>query len=291
MYSHIVIGIDGSAASRSALIWGMKRAREYNGSVELMHVIDDSFLSDIPVFLSEARRAADVLMENELALARSCDPDIECKTTIVVGHPAHEFQEASKRATLMVFGSHAGHGLPLSLFGSREIKYAAVSKCPAVLIPLSDDVERNGVVVGIDTTPQSDIPLQLAAKIADRVKTDLTVVYAWTAPVTPGLEYLWSDQLLATHEDGAKRAMEQAVASIVEQYPNLVIHRQVVQQAPVPALVSAGKTARLIVVGNRGRSRLVNILLGSVSHGIVQHVPCPTLIVHTDTPQEDLVAP
>jgi nucleotide-binding universal stress UspA family protein len=44
------------------------------------------------------------------------------------------------------------------------------------------------------------------------------------------------------------------------------------------------KTARegefdLIVMGARGLSRIKEILLGNVSHGVTRHAPCPVLVV------------
>ena len=41
--------------------------------------------------------------------------------------------------------------------------------------------------------------------------------------------------------------------------------------------------ARLVVVGSRGRSGIATALLGSVSHGVVQHSTRPVLIVTADS--------
>jgi nucleotide-binding universal stress UspA family protein len=43
--------------------------------------------------------------------------------------------------------------------------------------------------------------------------------------------------------------------------------------------------ATTVVVGSRGRSGLRSAVLGSVSSGVVQHAPCPVLVVrHPDQP-------
>ena len=47
--------------------------------------------------------------------------------------------------------------------------------------------------------------------------------------------------------------------------------------------VAESRKPDLVVVGRRGMSPLRSVLLGSVSHGIVQHSPVPVLVV----PPED----
>ncbi|WGD38561.1 universal stress protein [Lysinibacter sp. HNR] len=282
MTEHIVIGIDGSEPSRSAISWGMQRARATRSDVLLFHIVDDTFLSDSPVFIGEAREAAEKLMADEKAYAEGVEPEVKILTEITVGSPAREFQRVSANASLVVLGTHKGSKIPGMFFGTKGIKVAAVSQAPVAIIPVQQDSGRSGVVVGVDTSEASEKAVQFAAAEADRTGQKLVAVYAWTPPVTPGLEYLWSEQLLSNQREIAEEAMSIALAGICEEYPDLVLEKKIVQAPPVSVLVTESKEARLLVVGNRGRSGITRLLLGSVSHGVLSNLQCPTIVARTE---------
>jgi nucleotide-binding universal stress UspA family protein len=42
--------------------------------------------------------------------------------------------------------------------------------------------------------------------------------------------------------------------------------------------VDAAVNARMLVVGSRGRGGIQRLLLGSTAHGVLRHLPCPTVI-------------
>jgi nucleotide-binding universal stress UspA family protein len=47
---------------------------------------------------------------------------------------------------------------------------------------------------------------------------------------------------------------------------------------PVEALLEASTEAKMLVVGSRGRGGFRRLLLGSTAHGVLTHLPCPTVI-------------
>jgi nucleotide-binding universal stress UspA family protein len=48
---------------------------------------------------------------------------------------------------------------------------------------------------------------------------------------------------------------------------------------PAPSMVEAASGAFMVVVGARGLGGFRGLVLGSVSRHVVQHAPCPVLVV------------
>jgi nucleotide-binding universal stress UspA family protein len=59
----------------------------------------------------------------------------------------------------------------------------------------------------------------------------------------------------------------------------LLVTEMVVEQAPVPALLGQCERDDILVVGSRGRGGFTGLLLGSVSHQLASHAPCPVVII------------
>ena len=274
-----LIGVDGSEQSRVALAWGLTRASERGAEVELLHVADDSFLSESVAFLSEAQQASEQMLQAETEYARSLGFTGKISGTAVVGHPIAEVEEASKRADLLILGAHNGSRFAGSFFGTRAVKVAATAHCPVAVIPAVAAAEpRAGVVVGVDGSEASRKAIAVAAESASFRGSPLIAVYAWMPPLTPGLEYLWSEELVESQRSAAEEAIAIGVAGLAERYPDLEIRREIVQSPPVAALVQAAEGAELLVVGSRGRGGISRLLLGSVSHGVLQALPCPVVV-------------
>jgi nucleotide-binding universal stress UspA family protein len=128
----IVVGVDGSAASLSALRWA---AAEAPGRCARLSVVV-AYRHDItlqPRVGSDAwHSAADVL--DQALRAAGVDRD-EVEAHLVDGSPAAALAAVSHGAELLVIG-HQEHG-PLSrtLFGAVNIERDASFRCPVVVVP------------------------------------------------------------------------------------------------------------------------------------------------------------
>ncbi len=79
------------------------------------------------------------------------------------------------------------------------------------------------------------------------------------------------------HEANAILAKAQAA---VGKIPG-VIHTELIEGSPAEAIIDVAATRRssVIVMGSRGLSGIAEMMLGSTSHKVVSHAPCPVLIV------------
>lgn len=283
MAENYIIGVDGSQHSRAALDWGLARAAQTGARVELLYVADDSFLSESVAFLSEAQKASEQMLELEIEYARAAGFTGQITGTALVGHPIGEIEEASKRADLVILGAHSGNRFAGSFFGTRAVKIAAVAHCPVAVIPAEIEGDpQPAVVVGVDGSEPAQKAIAFAAEEASFRGVPLIAVYAWMPPLTPGLEYLWSEELVESQRAAAEEAIAIGTAGLAQRYPDLQVERRIVQAPPVSALLQAAEQADTIVVGSRGRGGLSRLLLGSVSHGVLQSLPRTTIVTRAE---------
>jgi nucleotide-binding universal stress UspA family protein len=134
------------------------------------------------------------------------------------------------------------------------------------------------IVVGVDGSAASLAALRWAVDEARLRQADLDVVHAWMIPP-------YGDGLVGTWAISASDELEQGAVAVVDHCleqvdaRGLEVARHVSCSSPQAALLELAKDADVLVVGNRGRGDLQSLLLGSVSHFVVHHAPCPVLVV------------
>jgi nucleotide-binding universal stress UspA family protein len=79
--------------------------------------------------------------------------------------------------------------------------------------------------------------------------------------------------------DAGQQLMEQTAKLVPPAVPSVKQVCKLGRPARVVLDAVASAAADLVVVGSRGRGRMAELMLGSVSHRILQHAPCSTLIV------------
>ncbi len=130
------------------------------------------------------------------------------------------------------------------------------------------------IVVGVDGSEGSRLALEWALGEARVRKQPVKVILAWSYLDQPGGDF---DPSFG--EEDAHRVLDEMVDRVTGDDPDIEIERMAVCELPARALLEACDDAAMVVVGSRGLGGFKSLLLGSVSHQVAQHAPCPIVIV------------
>jgi nucleotide-binding universal stress UspA family protein len=134
----IVVGVDGSEASRDALTWAARQAALTGASLQVImtwHVPTAAYGAQIPMpsdydFIADSERELGTVVSEVLGP----QPGIGVSMVVMEGHPANRLIEASVGAEMLVVGSR-GHGaFSGMLLGSVSEHCVAHASCPVVVV-------------------------------------------------------------------------------------------------------------------------------------------------------------
>jgi nucleotide-binding universal stress UspA family protein len=289
----IVVAVDGSAPSDRALAWACEEAARLHRPLHVLHANAVAGQSAGSGALRQMSQSATEQLKDELRQVldqavrkvHQLAPRLQVTSELVGTAPARAIVEASSRAHTVVLGGR-GHG-PLSslLLGSVSTQVSMHAHCPVVVIKDVEDVDRprDGVVVGVDGVTDSQPALAFAFEQAAARGTGLDVVHAWVYE-QPTLLRPITEPIMANHEMTRERELlvSEIIAGWGEKYPDVSLSKSVVNARPVDALLQHSDGAQLLVVGARGRGGFTGLVLGSVSHALLQRAGAPVAVVRGD---------
>jgi nucleotide-binding universal stress UspA family protein len=142
----IVVGIDGSAASKEALRWALAEARLRDDSLRAVHAWTlpalGAGLGYVPVIdgqlVDSLRRTSEGLIDQALADVDGAG-DVEVERVSLEGPPALRLVQAAEGADLLVVGSRGHGGFTGLLLGSVSQQCAHHALCPVVVVRSPSD--------------------------------------------------------------------------------------------------------------------------------------------------------
>lgn len=275
----IVVGVNDADVSVRAIDWAIARAASRKQDVQLLAIVGGAIgmIGEGDV-LAAARDAAEESLRAHAE--RYAASGVNITTRITVGDPVGELIAASKDAAMLVLGSdYRGPGAGPAR-GSHGIRIVAGSECPVAVIPDIDLDDRRGVVVGVDGSEISERAIAFAAEEADRLGEPLLAVSVWTPIAAPrNAAMVMPEEYRAGMNQVAHEALALSIAGLRAQHPGIEIEEHVVEGYPSAVINQLATTARLTVVGSRGRGVIRRFLLGSISHEVLQRLAAPTVIV------------
>lgn len=146
------------------------------------------------------------------------------------------------------------------------------------------------ILVAIDGSEHARRALSEAIDLAALAKAKLTVISVHQrpstlmvgGPIVPPVDF--SELDLALQSEHA-----QLLDSALKHVPDEVsVTKVLAEGAPAPAILAQAQKddSDLIVMGSRGRGGMASMLLGSVSHQVLQHSGVPVLVVHVEVDEQ-----
>ena len=132
----IVVGVDGSDASKEALRWAVDQAGCTGGQVEAvvawnfppyigMALVTDEF---------DYRAQAKAVLESSISDALGSDRPAYLRISVVKGNAARVLIDASRGAALLVVGNRGYGGFSEALLGSVGQHCTQHASCPVVIV-------------------------------------------------------------------------------------------------------------------------------------------------------------
>jgi nucleotide-binding universal stress UspA family protein len=278
----IVVGVDGSAGSIDAARWAAGEARLRGCAVRLMCVWSwpmplDPLVALPPDWTEDmVRGRAEAIVTDAVGRVRDAAGDVVVTGGAVPGLAPFKLLEASDGAAMVVVGHRGDGGFGALRLGSVADKLAAHAHCPvAVIRPVDDEVTAatGTVLVGVDGSPPSEAAVRFAFEEADRRGATVTALHSWEppGPPPPGEPAPW--------EVFEARRLREWIQPWHDKYPSVTVEQYVTSERPAAALIDTARGAALLVVGCRGHGGFAGLLLGSVSHQVINHAPCPVVVV------------
>ena len=146
--TRILVPVDFSAHSERALRYATTLANRFNATMEVLHVVEDPFVSgawspeavapNIPELLDDLVAAARGKLDEmkAAAIAKGARFKTTVLTTVVSGRPADSITDyaQTERFDLIVMGTHGRTGLSHVLLGSVAERVVRTAPCPVMTV-------------------------------------------------------------------------------------------------------------------------------------------------------------
>lgn len=136
------------------------------------------------------------------------------------------------------------------------------------------------IVVGIDGSPASLQAVTWAAHEAKLRGSEIEILHSWSMPFV--VDPMAMMPMMFPMEDmvaNANKIVAAAADIVAGVDPKIRVVTRVERGAASEHLITAGKSADLLVVGSRGHGGFTGLLLGSVAQQVANHASCPVVIV------------
>ena len=135
------------------------------------------------------------------------------------------------------------------------------------------------VVVGTDGSEASFEAVKWAAHEAIAHNAQLEVIHTWTIPAISDPMAMMPIQLPVEEFIKQAEAVSEHALRVARDAGATEVKGVVARGSAAEHLITASKSALMVVVGTRGHGGFVGLLLGSVAQQVATHSHCPVVVV------------
>lgn len=282
----VVVGVDGSEGSATALRWAIETARSLGWPVHAVFGYSPwvGLLMAVPPF--DADRAREMLRTEfeDKWCAPLLEADVEYDRRFISDDPATALLGTAGKdeAALIALGAHGHSGWSPHLLGSVTAKVLHHAGCPVGVVPHPPvPAPPSGrIVVGVDGSPSARRALEWGAAHAAALGKQVRAVC-----ITPS--QLWHEQPAFVAPGGEiERDAEIGLRSLVDEVSSaagVAVEPVVMIGDPAETLLELTPDWDLLVLGSRGHSSVGEVVFGSVGRVCATRATRPVVIVpHTE---------
>lgn len=267
----ILFATDGSEYSMGAQKAAITLTKRCQGELHIMSImLTTQDLEGMGTLNMRETREKEVQARLDKAAQAALAEGVTSTTHLVYGeHPQHEIVNTAAEidADLVVLGRRGARGLARSMVGHATAYVAGNSPCNVLVVPRAAEVWQKRILLATDGSEHSSAAGEAAVAVARQCGLPVTVVSATTSS--------HSDERKAEAQSSVDRKLAKLTAAGIQ------CAGQVLQGRPDEVVIEAAAKADadLIIVGSRGRTGLLRLILGSVSERIMGQAQCPVMVV------------
>jgi nucleotide-binding universal stress UspA family protein len=308
--ARIVCPTDFSDASGHALEHAVTIAGYFEAALTVLHASGGVFIPitgvGMPAYAGEAAALTDrdrdeLRQAAEAFAAPARAAHLEVEVLIAPGQPAPQILAAcqSRRADLLVMGTHGSSGFEHLILGSVTEKVLRKAPCPVLTVPPRAEaaavVPFKHILCAVDFSASSLKALTAALGFAKEADAELTILHVldWPIQTAPpaalagtgdpdiGLPVFDLDAYRQVLEQDASRRLSALVPADAGDWCTVTTLVRHGKPHNMVLEVAGDRGIDLLVLGVHGRSALDVILFGSTTNQVVRGATCPVLTVRS----------